>query len=184
MEESIILWLQSTSTPFLDFFMKLISYMVSWVGVLILLLLIFLFASKRYAIYYGLGFLTTIGVNFVIKEIVARPRPYMENLEIVNKLNTIGKSFPSGHSASVMFLVLMIWQLFTFLFNRERFNLYGKKWFKVVYIILSIALVLLTITSRMYLGQHYLTDTICGLLVGIVGFIATYFASRKKLEKK
>ena len=108
MEEKIILWLQFHSHRFLDVFMQAESYLASWIGAVCMFLIIIFFVNKKFGLYFGAGFLASIGINFIVKEIVARPRPYVANPEIVNKLTTIGKSFPSGHSVSVIFMVITI----------------------------------------------------------------------------
>ena len=61
---------------------------------------------------------------------MARPRPYVANEQIINKLSTVGYSFPSGHSVSTMFMVLMFITLFYTLRNQKRYNLFNKTWFK------------------------------------------------------
>lgn len=184
MEEQIILWLQSHSSAFLDIFLKGVSHIASWLGTTCVLLIIFFFVNKKFALFFGAGFLSTVGINFALKEIISRPRPYIANPEIINKLTTIGKSFPSGHSVSVMFMVLMLLYLFSLLQKQGKFKQYGKKWLKVLCVALGVMFIILTAISRMYLGQHYLSDIFAGLTVGALGFCATYFVSRKKLVKK
>ncbi len=183
MEEKIILWLQSFSTKFLDVLMQAESYLASWIGTLCVFLVIFIFVNKKYSLCFGAGFLITLGVNYCIKEIVARPRPYVANPEIVNKLTTIGKSFPSGHSVSVMFMVLTVLYLFHFLHKQGKLKIYGKTWFKILAYSLGVIFIILTAISRMYLGQHYLTDIIAGLALGAIGFVVTWLLVRKKLVK-
>ena len=112
MEKNIIIWLQSYSSKFFDLFFTAHSHLVSWIGVVFFLLVIFLFVSKKFALVYGSGFGITILFNYLLKIIVARPRPYVAHRQIINKLSTIGDSFPSGHSVSTMFMVLMFFALF------------------------------------------------------------------------
>lgn len=183
MEEKIIIWLQSHQSKLLDVLMQAESYIASWIGALCLFIIIILFVNKKFGLYFGLGFLTTLGVNYIIKEIVSRPRPYVVNSDIINKLTTIGKSFPSGHSVSVMFMVLTIFYLFHWLYKQGKFKLYRKKWFVVLTYVLGILFIFATAISRMYLGQHYLSDILAGLFLGALGFIVTWLLMRKKLEK-
>lgn len=181
MEEKIILWLQSHSHKFLDVFMQGESYLASWIGAVCMFLIIIFFVNKRFGLYFGIGFLASIGINFAIKEIVARPRPYVSNPEIVNKLTTIGKSFPSGHSVSVIFMVITLLYLFHFLYKQGKLKVYEKLWFKILIYTLGVIFVVLTAISRMYLGQHYLSDIIAGLTLGALGFVITWLVIRKKL---
>lgn len=60
--------------------------------------------------------------------------------------------FPSGHTSIQVALCLSI------------ILLYRKNWSYV----LGIGIILLTITSRMYLGFHFLGDTLGGLIIGLV----------------
>lgn len=183
MEVNIILWLQQHSSKFLDLFMTAESYLVSWIGALFMFFMIIFFIDKKYGLFFGAGFLSCIGINYCIKEIVARPRPYMANSQIINKLSTIGKSFPSGHSVSVIFIVLTLLYLFYYLNQKGKFKLYNKIWFKTLSITFAVILVILTAISRMYLGQHYITDILAGLFLGAVGFWVTFLLVRKKLVK-
>lgn len=183
MEANIILWLQQHSSKFLDLFMRAESYLVSWIGALFMFFMIILFIDKKFGLFFGAGFLFSIGINFCIKEIVARPRPYVANPEIINKLTTIGKSFPSGHSVSVIFIVLTLLYLFYYLNKKGKFKLYNNVWFKILSIAFAVALIILTAISRMYLGQHYITDILAGLFLGAVGFVITFLLVRKKLVK-
>ena len=144
-------------------------------------LIIIFFVNKKFGIYFGAGFLVSIGVNFAIKEIVARPRPYVANPEIINKLTTIGKSFPSGHSVSVIFMVITILYLLHYLYKQGKLKIYEKLWFKILCYSLAVFFVALTAISRMYLGQHYISDILAGLILGALGFIITWLVIRKKL---
>lgn len=181
MEEKIILWLQSHSHRFLDVFMQAESYLASWIGAVCMFLIIIFFVNKKFGLYFGAGFLAIIGINFIVKEIVARPRPYVANPEIVNKLTTIGKSFPSGHSVSVIFMVITILYLLHFLHKQGKLKIYEKLWFKILCYSLAVIFVILTAISRMYLGQHYLSDILAGLLLGSLGFVITWLITHKKL---
>ena len=188
MEQNIIMWLQSHSSKFLDLFFTAHSHLVSWIGVVFFLLVIFLFINKKFALVYGVGFGITIGINYLIKVLVARPRPYVASEQIVNKLSTIGHSFPSGHSVSTMFMVLMFLALFNLLRNQKRYNLlrnqkrynlFNKKWFKVLTYVICSLLLVTTAFARMYLGQHYISDILAGFIVGVIGFAATNFVYKK-----
>ena len=184
MEEKIILYLQSHSSTFLDVFMQAESYVASWIGAICVFLIITFFVNKRYGLFFGGGFLISIGINYIIKEIVARPRPYVSNPEIVNKLTTIGKSFPSGHSVSVIFMTLSVLFLLHILNKNGKLKIYSKLWFKILCYTLGIFFVVLTAISRMYLGQHYLSDILAGLALGAIGFVLTAFLYKKIVVKK
>lgn len=183
MEEKIIIWLQSFSNNFYDIFFQSVSYLVSWVGAIFVFLSILIFINKKYALCMGLGYVISVGINYIIKVIVARPRPYVTNPQIINKLTTVGESFPSGHSLSVIFIVLSIFALMYLLNKQGKFNLYNKTWFKVLCYISAGLLIVLTMLARMYLGQHYLSDILVGLALGTLCFTLSYFVYKKIASK-
>lgn len=183
MEERIIIGLQSISNVFLDVVFQGISYVASWLGAIFLFLVIIIFVNKKFGFVFGGGFLFTIGFNYLLKVIVNRPRPFEINEQIVNKLQTIGKSFPSGHMVSATFIVFTLFYLFKKLNECGKFKLWNKKWFKIISIVFGVAFIVLTAISRMYLGQHYLSDIFVGIIVAVFGFFATLFVF-KKIEKR
>ena len=174
MEKEIIIWLQSKSSTFLDLFFSAWSYVVSWIGVVFLFLVIIVFIDKKFGLFFGIGFLITILINYILKVIINRPRPYETYDIIVNKLSTIGKSFPSGHAVSVTFMMLTILFVFNILHKKEKFKIWQYRWFKIISIALSLLFVFLTMIARMYLGQHYLTDLIAGISLSAFCFMIIF----------
>ena len=105
--------------------------------------------------------------NLMLKNIIARPRPY----DMIEGLKTLVAaptdfSFPSGHTASsfaaatVLFLTL------------------PKK-----YGIPAIILAALMGFSRLYIGVHYPTDVLAGLISGVLIAIITVKAFKKLCQK-
>lgn len=95
--------------------------------------------------------------DFVLKEIVARARPYdvVEGLSIlVPKLSST--SFPSGHTNASFACAFALTMVF------------GKKgaW--------SYLLAAVIAFSRCYVGVHYPTDVLAGMIVGTVMSFAVY----------
>lgn len=92
-----------------------------------------------------------IVVNLALKPLIARIRPYAVMPEIRILIPPPGDfSFPSGHSAASF---ACAWAFF-----RAR----GRKWGLPL-----VALALLVALSRLYLGVHYPTDVIGGMLIGV-----------------
>ena len=106
--------------------------------------------------------------NLGLKQLVARPRPYVLNPEIVLLIpQPADYSFPSGHtmssfaSSTVIFFHNRLAGCFTFLFG------------------------ILMAFSRLYLCVHYATDVLGGIVIGTgIGITAVFVIriARKRLH--
>ena len=105
--------------------------------------------------------------NVLLKEIIARPRPFETNLEFRGFWEFLGKpledgySFPSGHTTAIASAMVAL------------FIFCNKKWSWVAFIG-----VLLMGLSRIYLIAHYPTDVIAGIVVGAVSGVIAYFITQ------
>lgn len=107
----------------------------------------------RYAIISILSMGGGLFITALLKEIVLRPRPEFAII-IENDF-----SFPSGHAvASTVFFTLLIY------FCARKIK---KTLWRELFITLSVLLVLLTVLSRLYLGVHWLSDTLAGVSFGL-----------------
>ncbi len=110
-----------------------------------------------------IGYLIT---NLTLKPLVSRPRPWIDVEGLIHLLGESAyRSFPSGHSTSA----------FAFAFAVR----YGteKKWLKWVAMIVAILMGL----SRLYVGVHYPTDILGGVLVGwFSGWFAWQLCRKRK----
>lgn len=131
--------------------------------------------SKGMAVVLFVTFLCASLINYILKIIISRPRPFEVSNNILNLGNESGYSFPSGHSVGAGVIV-------TFLL----YALVSSGQGKGTKIAGGIAICLypfLIAFTRMVLGVHYLTDTLAGILVGVaVGLCGIYFY--KSLAKK
>ena len=143
----------------------------------IVISVIFIFFKKTRAagviglLSMGLGLL--LG-EFVIKNIVARPRPFLTddprnlflNAELIVKKPS-GYSFPSVHSCIAFSSAVIL------LVRDRRFG------------IPALFLAALIAFSRLYNYVHFPTDVFCGIILGIICAVVTLFVFKKTgLTKK
>jgi len=104
---------------------------------------------------------------FVVKLIVARPRPTIEHLSHLSSL-----SFPSEHTtqaaAIYLTIALMLSQSLT------------RGWREAA-IALGVVIALAVAWSRVYLGVHYPTDVTAGLMLGWSWALLIFHWARPKL---
>lgn len=159
MEIQIVKGVQALDSVFLDVFSVLFSYLSSYFGFILIFLIFLLFINKKYSFNMLLIYLFSVGFNFVLKLIINRKRPYEVDLEVINKLSALGSSYPSGHALSATLLCFFV--LF-FIFKK-----FDKTSIKVLSIILSVLFIICVGFSRIYLGQHFLSDIVTGILLGL-----------------
>jgi undecaprenyl-diphosphatase len=152
--------LQSIPLPGMETAMQVVSLMgngvTSWVLVVATLAVFFAFRRRSEAF----GLLLSAGggplVNRLVKHLVARPRPTMENVRVSGEW--ANESFPSGH---VTFYVCF----FGFLFFAAFALLPRGSWLRRVACGLAALPVLLVGLSRVYLGAHWPSDTLGAYLL-------------------
>ena len=167
----ILLWIQeSVRSEWMTPFWKGISWLgnsgMIWLAISFILLLIPKTRKVGIMSIVALG-LSGLFINCIIKNLVARPRPFtqIEGLTyLINKPRDY--SFPSGHTsasfaAAVVFLKKM------------------PKKFGILFTILAALIAF----SRLYLGVHYPTDVLAGAILGtLIAFLAMWIYNL--VEKK
>ena len=155
-EANIVLWIQENlRVGFLNPIMQGITHLgdggVFWI-ILSVLLLLFK-KTRKVGLCCALGLIfDLLVVNIAVKPLVARIRPYEIIKEITILTHQPGDhSFPSGHSAG------------SFACAWAFFRAYKKKWG-----VPALVLAALVSLSRLYVGVHYPTDVLGGIVIGCV----------------
>ncbi len=167
-------WVQSISIPLFDELMRGVSGVGWWLPAMIItvcmgLVLVVLRRRLDAALLVVLVSASS-GVNWVIKQIVASPRPDPELLNVRVEYTTYG--FPSGH---VLFAIVCFGGL-AVLLSEER----GKymAWKRAAQTALA-ALVIAMAFSRVYLGVHWPSDTLGALVMGSVYLVGLAWCRRR-----
>lgn len=160
MEIEIIKFFQSNSNALFDYIWTIISYLASFIGFLIVFIIIFIFFNKIYAIFFAGTYSVGITFNYILKSLINRPRPYEISSAVNNLLEAVGKSMPSGHTVSIVIIVSFI--LFLIITKSK------NKLFISLSVVVSLLLTVMVIISRMYLGQHFISDCMVGFIIGLV----------------
>ena len=145
---------ENVHSTFLNYFFRFVTLLgeggIFWIAVAVILL--FFKKTRRTGICIGASLLIGVIIgNGVIKNVVARPRPYdtIPGIEpLIAHLSDF--SFPSGHTLCCFEAATAL------MMNRSRWAIPA-----------FFAAVLVGI-SRLFLFVHYPTDVICGALLGIL----------------
>lgn len=159
MEIQIVKFFQGLANGFNDAFFWLITKMGEETFFLLMLGIVYLCYSDKFAIKLTFYYLASVAFNNIIKLICRRPRPYVASTEVADRLHASGYSFPSGHTQG--YFVLATTNMIEI--NKKTKN----KPFKISMLSVFGVLGMLVMISRMYWGQHYLTDVIVGMMFGI-----------------
>lgn len=170
MELRFLDFLQTIHTPLLD---KILAFITSlgnagiiWI-VLAVVLLILPKTRKAGIIVAAALLMDLILCNLILKNLVARVRPYDVNTAIAILIKKpLDFSFPSGHTAASFAAMTAL-----FLAKMK------KAW------IAALILAVLIAFSRLYFYVHYPTDVLGGAVVGILSGIIGY-AIVEKIDKR
>ncbi len=117
------------------------------------------------------AFVSVIGSSLVglgIKALIDRPRPGADVVIVLNPLSDF--SFPSGHVLYfTVFFGFMIFLAFTLL---------KRSWWRAILLVILIGMVSLIGVSRVYVGQHWVSDVIAAYLLGSLWLTLTVLAYR------
>ena len=172
MDLSVLLWIQDhLRTDFLNGFWKAITFLGNggWFWIVLGIALV-LFRKTRPV---GITVLAALAIgalitNVCLKNWVARVRPYDYSVLIYALVGPEKDfSFPSGHTCSSFAAAFVCWKMLP--------RKYGAA---------AMILAALITFSRLYVGVHYPTDVLGGLMIGIVSAIAACHLTGKAASLK
>jgi membrane-associated phospholipid phosphatase len=164
-------WMENLSenrSPFWEVPARLMDFLGGgWFGVFavpIAIAVLLLLAKRRWgAIYFLIASILSALVVQLLKNLYDRARP--EDILVVSDHG----SFPSGHTANAATIAVTLGIIL------------GRRWVWFA----GLAYTVLMLLSRTYLGAHWLTDTLGGLLVGagVAVIVWAPFATRLNAER-
>ena len=162
---------QHLRTDMLTPFMKIVTFLGNggwfWILCAVVLLAVPKTRKTGYAAVLSLIF-GVIVTNLLLKNIVARPRPFAEIEALIPLIaKPTDFSFPSGHTTASFAVALVM------------FRMLPKK-----IGIPAVVLAALVAFSRLYLGVHYPTDVLVGFVVALVGSTVAVWIVRMKMGNR
>ncbi len=183
-EASFLLYIQEhIRTDFMNPFMTALTHTGDYGIFLIALavLLLIIPKTRRIGLIAGISIaIEALLTNVFIKNAVARTRPYEAIDGLVNLIEKQKDySFPSGHSGAafaVMGAILVI-AILGLPVAEKTGKITRSKMSTAYKIVAVIAIIYATALafSRLYVGVHYPTDVLGGILLGIATSFASYF---------
>ena len=164
-EVNIIEYLQKLSHPVTDTIMIGVSYLGTEMLFMVAAVLLYWCFDKKFAYKFINVYLLGVSVNEGLKNIIRRPRPFAGYPDHIRSIGerTPGFSMPSGHSQSLANI------------SAQLSKQYRSKRAGDVLLPLGVYLTIAVMFSRMFLGQHYLSDVLVGCAVGVASvFLFSY----------
>lgn len=143
-----------------DFFFKTITKLGNTMIVLCELCILMLSLKEEDCYKLGIGTITTVLTNQVLKFIIRRPRP--NHLRLIKQG---GYSFPSGHAM----IAISLYGFLLYVVHKRVKN----KWKRITLEILLIFIIIGIGLSRIYVGVHYPSDIMGGYILAIMIQLAT-----------
>jgi undecaprenyl-diphosphatase len=177
-DEAILRWVGARHVPWLDAAMVEITILGTGTVVMMVALVAGLFlylTDHRYsALLLTIATAGGLLLNTVLKLTFARPRPEI----FVWGTHAASSSFPSGHAMSAT----IIYGTVAYLAAR----LQRQRWARWATMTAVAGLILLICASRVYLGVHYPSDIVAGVIIGFAwaGFCMATLEAVQRIEMR
>ena len=158
-DDAVLRWLGAHQSPSLEPIMLEITFLGTGTVVMMIVAVsaLFLWLSRhRYSA--TLLLIATFGgilLNNLLKAGFGRPRPAVFEWGS----HALSSSFPSGHAMSAA----VVYGTVAYLAAR----LQKKHWHRVLTMVAAVLIILSIAATRLYLGVHYPSDVIAGILIGL-----------------
>lgn len=143
---NIFKFITNLAAPSVAIILTIVASLISWL----------IKRDIRIPLFLIINVVVGAGLMAVIKQIVRRSRPAISERLITEH----GFSFPSGHATNAMVFYGSLFILILIYMQKPKI----LKW--LIEIILVLVIIAIPI-SRVYLGVHYPTDVLAGLLLGL-----------------
>ncbi|MFQ5933280.1 MAG: phosphatase PAP2 family protein [Dehalococcoidia bacterium] len=172
--------IQSISVPVFSDAMEVVSELGDWAlavpATAVAVVALWLYKRRPDALYIVVITLASAGLNRLVKELVDRPRPSADLVEVTTELGS--KSFPSGHVVyATTFYGLLLFYTYCLDVN--------PRWALRASQVVLVAMLLGMGLSRVYLGAHWPSDVLGGYAVGglYVAGVIWWRGTRFSLER-
>lgn len=174
MEIQIVEFFRSWSSVFCNFLFTFTNLLGEDLIFYLIFFALYWTYKKEFALKYGSVYLFSCACNLGLKKIVKRPRPigYQNSL-----FPETGYSFPSGHSQSFSSVGAGL------LYEANKNQFPKKRWMRIELLFEFIIFGALVGIGRIYWGQHYLTDVLAGLILGVMITVAATYLLDIVIEK-
>eukprot|EP00828_Plagiopyla_frontata_P008542 TRINITY_DN14276_c0_g1_i1.p2 TRINITY_DN14276_c0_g1~~TRINITY_DN14276_c0_g1_i1.p2 ORF type:complete len:147 (-),score=7.67 TRINITY_DN14276_c0_g1_i1:212-652(-) len=122
----------------------------------------------------GLTYATAVGVgcicSAILKKIIRKPRPQVQNFQYKSnayrKREPNKESMPSGDSFQAG--IFLVYMAINALYFRNEPNPMIRLIYQILIIIIASFIAIFVMIARIYYTCHYLSDTICGFILGAI----------------
>ena len=158
-DDAVLRWMQHHQTPWLEHLMVEVTMLGTWIVVLSIVSIAALFlwlTRHRYsAVLLLVATAGGIGLNNILKVGFSRPRPRIFEWGTM----VSSWSFPSGHAMSATVVYMTVAYLAARLQTRHVARL--------ATLAVAAAIIAVICFSRLYLGVHYPSDVVAGVIIGL-----------------
>lgn len=158
-DEAVIRWMGAHQSPTLDAIMVEVTALGTGTVVLMIVVIAALFLTLSERQYSALLLVVAASggllLNGILKLGFNRPRPSI----FLPAVHAVSSSFPSGHAMSSA----IVYGTVAYLAAR----LHRRRWVRWLVMGFALVVIVLISFSRMYLGVHYPSDVLAGVIIGL-----------------